>query len=320
MVKIQANDLMMRLIKLIFVVTVLNPSGSGASAAYTFINENMFKMFYEGMGYLASSVIGQTTAQQGNIFVFFDLIFDYYVNPYLWLSIIGQLSNPLTIIIGLVNLGGIWAFALAGIGVIYEYVVCLMFVYMLLVLSPLFFLFMIFGLTKAMFKGWITILVSYVLKPTILAIMFLILTSICQYLLASSLMKTCINLLFTISITIDFESLIGLPFKMTVDIPIQGPFLLMAQPKGDIFLTTIMFSFLHGCLSFATLGLHEYVNKISNALTGAELESPTGGKEGRSSKGGGGGDKQGGEKGKSSAPKQEQQKRGSINTGQGGSS
>ena len=268
-VEFKVYDLVMRSIKITFVVAALN-----SEIGYEFYHDTFFQAIYKGATNLVAAV--SKSGDKDNLFAFLDPILGFYISGKYWAGILGQflsISNG-GFLLGIINIVSTIIFLKALLVIILEYVMSLVFIYVFLSVAPIFILFLLFKFTQDMFRQWCAILITFMLRPMLLLILFFMLYDIILYSIQSSNNGACIGTWFTIpsyKVTI-WDIVIPIVFKVTI------PGLIM--PKVE-FTSVIVSSLLYFCFARAVAGLQPYVNALLGVLTGAELQSLTGAKSDR---------------------------------------
>ncbi len=177
-VQISQMDLVMRVIKIGVIVAITSPD------SWNFFNNNLFDLFVNGgsdiISIFTSAAITQGSGvTQSNAFGFVDNIFAVIFFDYrTWLRILSLiLTTPLGFVYVLLMLWGIVNYFVAVMEAVIVYIMSLLTVQILLVLSPIFIPFILFGVTRHLFNNWLQFLFAFALKPVLLLIGLSILSS-----------------------------------------------------------------------------------------------------------------------------------------------
>lgn len=237
-VQVTAYDLVVRVCKLAVVFAMFD------ARSWEFFNKNVFTIFLDGMSYLAYSVAGITSSVD-NIFGFVDIIFDKYTNPVVW-QVLGvqllQLHNGMTFVT-ILMIEAVLSYLMAVIDVVISYIMAFLTLTILISLAPLFIVAMLFERTRSMFDNWTSLLLSYMIQPTVLLIFFLLMDQMMSNQFSQTAMNVCWDWLIKMNFDLDL-SLIGLDFRLRFDLPFL---------PGIPFYTTALVMMQLAC-PFVTLG------------------------------------------------------------------
>ncbi len=283
-VQIRVSDLMTRIVKIIIVVIMFRPE------SWAFFNDYVFSAFDGGLNYLMHSATGITSSAD-NAFGFIDPILHKYTNKTIWQLLFNQMlqiGNGMFILAIMVMIG-IITFLIAIIQVVVIYIVAFIGLSILISLAPIFILLILFGRTQNMFSNWLSLLFSYMLKPTILIIFFLMVDQIMGEILVETVVRACWDTLIDLGINIEYSQR-----GDTVSIPIPGvPDIKSYQPQlaamdtpqdylspADNFMSILSASFLFYILSKMVKGLIDYADQITSYLTNVNPDVAPGKREG----------------------------------------
>jgi type IV secretion system protein VirB6 len=171
--QVNSKELLIRTAKICIISLMFSPQ------SWNFFNTYLFGMFLSGIDGLMFKVMNLTSSAN-NPFGFVDPILNHYLDPSFWISLLAQLFSISS---------GLWFFAIMMIIMIIKYLgalleviitYCLAMIGMsvMISLAPLFFLFMLFERTRSIFSNWLSLLFSYVLKPSLLLVFFLLIEQI----------------------------------------------------------------------------------------------------------------------------------------------
>ena len=266
--QIKTSDLVTRIIKITIIVILFSPN------SWNFFNNHLFKIFTQGTNYLIINVIGTNT--HNNIFGFLDVIFNKYVNPYLWANLLVelfQLTNGLAFFAFLVIIG-LLKYLLSMIEIVLSYLMAFISVSVMIALAPFFISFMLFERTKNLFNNWISTLFNAAILPTILLIFYLLIDDIMMVLLTNSVVESCWGTWLPIKIYLDLKP-IGIDWSTSFSIPgFHGiPFWIPQADAGGIVgqqgshFTIMTSSILFFCYAQMASKLVSYVTTIVGSLT-----------------------------------------------------
>lgn len=101
-----------------------------------------------------------------NIFTFADITIDMLFNQSTWIKISGLLfHSPIGFIYIIIILMGIYIFIMAVFKALVIYLLAMIAIGLLLIVAPIFLIFMLFSRTRPLFDGWIKNLMVYTLQP-----------------------------------------------------------------------------------------------------------------------------------------------------------
>ncbi|HJD55654.1 MAG TPA: type IV secretion system protein [Rickettsia endosymbiont of Pyrocoelia pectoralis] len=212
-IKLTAVEVVTRIFKIAVVAFLLRPE------SWDFFNTNFFSAFINGIDFFATSVVG-VTSSKANIFGFIDPIFDKYTNGRIWGLLFIQLlqiQNGLAFI-AIITIYALITYFRAILEVIIGYILAFIGLTVMISLAPFFIILMLFDQTKRMFDNWISILVSYVVQPTILLIFFLLIDQVLSEQLLKVVVRACWDTLIPIKIGLDLTHL-GIPVNFSFTLP-----------------------------------------------------------------------------------------------------
>lgn len=267
-VQITSTELVNRLVKLAVVFAVFQPG------SWTFFHNNVFSLFLDGMSYLTYSVTG-ITSRVGNVFGFVDVIFDKYFDWKIWRAIfvnLIQIHNGM-IVIAILLLDAIIFYLMAVIDVVVAYILAFMTICVLISFAPIVVLCMLFERTRGIFDNWTSMLLNYMVQPTILLIFFLILdqlmttqfnyvnTRVCWDWLVQFTIDIPIGDLFRVRFAIPFFP--GIPFWVPFESDVSCPFTRQAGEITTVVAAALMFKI------YAQIGkgLIQYVTNVTARIT-----------------------------------------------------
>lgn len=238
MVQISQADLIVRIIKIGFVITLTTPN------AWGFFYNNFFMLFLDGGAELvakslnlsfndsfsggcgcipvgiqtdASSVLnasdGSCSANSvRNPFCFVDYGFNLlFANPNIWKKLATfMFLNPLTFILFWYMVYGLILYIIAIFKAVVTYLSSVIAIAVLLLLAPIFIPFVLFSMTRSLFENWLQYLIYFTLSPILLLIGLNILTMI-MYLTIQQVLDftVCWDCRFPISIPSKLASVAG---------------------------------------------------------------------------------------------------------------
>lgn len=211
--KLTAVEVITRIFKITIVAILLRPE------SWDFFNTNFFSAFINGIDFFATSVVG-VTSSKSNIFGFIDPIFDKYTNGRIWGLLFIQLlqiQNGLAFI-AIIIIYSLITYFRAILEVIIGYVLAFIGITVMISLAPFFIILMLFEQTKSLFNNWISILVSYVVQPTILLIFFLLIDQVLSEQLLKVIVRACWDTLIPIKVGLDLTHL-GIPLNFSFTLP-----------------------------------------------------------------------------------------------------
>lgn len=169
MIEMKIGDMVMRLIKLAIVLTIISPRGLES------INFYIFNLFIDGAEDLGSILL-KTSLENSSLFThdgrrivlpinaspftLIDSVFDFIFSKSTWIKIVAMLYSA-EFMLFVPMLAVSIMFLIEGLiksAVIY--ISSMLIVAILLAVSPLFFAFMLFKVTKEMFDSWLRLMVS----------------------------------------------------------------------------------------------------------------------------------------------------------------
>ena len=211
--KLTAVEVVTRIFKITVVAFMLRPE------SWDFFNKNFFNAFIDGIDFFATSVVGATSSKS-NIFGFIDPIFDKYTNGRIWGLLFIQLlqiQNGLAFI-AIITIYSLITYFRAILEVIIGYVLAFIGLTVMISLAPFFIILMLFEKTKPLFENWISMLLSYVVQPTILLIFFLLIDQVLSEQLLKVVVRACWDILIPIKVGLDLSHL-GIPLNFSFTLP-----------------------------------------------------------------------------------------------------
>lgn len=169
-IEVKTKDLVVRVIKIILTVNVLFSDNS-----WEFFNEYVFSLFLNGTNELIN-IFTSASSSTTNPFGFLDPVFDTYICPAFWFSLLVQLVQFWTGLgfLALLVIAGVTIFFATLLEIVVTYVLAFMLITILIGLAPLFIPMILFEYTKGFFINWLTLLFKYTLQPAILIFIILI--------------------------------------------------------------------------------------------------------------------------------------------------
>ncbi|MGX6959862.1 MAG: type IV secretion system protein [Rickettsia endosymbiont of Pentastiridius leporinus] len=211
--KLTAIEVITRIFKITVVVFLLRPE------SWEFFNTHFFSAFINGIDFFATKVVG-VTSSKSNVFGFIDPIFDKYTNGRIWGLLFIQLlqiQNGLAFI-AIITIYSLITYFRAILEVIIGYILAFIGLTVMISLAPFFIILMLFEQTKSLFDNWISILVSYVVQPTILLIFFLLIDQILSEQLLKVVVRACWDTLIPIKVGLDLTHL-SIPVNFSFTLP-----------------------------------------------------------------------------------------------------
>jgi type IV secretion system protein VirB6 len=275
MVQIHLRDLVTRVIKIAVVFAMF----SGTS--WDFFSQNVFNLFLDGMSYLFGSVVGLTSSST-NVFGFVDVVFDKYLDPVLWQLLLYQLisfTNGLTLLAVLVIIS-IVKFMSVVIEVLVAYLFGFCVIAILISFAPLFIVCMLFEKTRGIFDNWFSLLFNYMIQPTILLILFLIIDQLMTNQLTQAITRACWGYIISFTINIPWVDGSSISFVLPFITGIPGfvPEISEYNAPGGAplngadarsFLGIFIGSMMFWVYSELIKGLNGYATQIASVLTNA---------------------------------------------------
>lgn len=225
--QITVNDIVIRVLKISIILALFSET------SWTFFNDKLFKVFVEGTDYLLHSVIGVTSSAT-NIFGFVDPIFDKYTNPTIWGLLFVQFlqfGTGLTFF-AMMTMYSLVIYLVALVEVIVGYCLAFLGLAVMISIAPLFIMLILFERTRSIFDNWISTIFSYMIRPTILLIFFLLIDQIISEQILQAVVKSCWKLMVPIKISLDLNH---------IDIPISFSFTLPALPGVVFYIPQLQF-------------------------------------------------------------------------------
>lgn len=185
-IKVTASDLLIRIIKIIIVVSILFSDDS-----WNFFNTYLFNMLFNGANQLIS-IFTLTASDATNPFGFLDPIFDRYTALDFWVAIIVQLCQFWTGMgfLALLTIAGVTIFMAALLEVVMTYVICFILISILIGLAPLFIPMILFSYTAEFFKNWLTMLFKAMIQPAILIFLILMFDDFMNSIIQSTVLSS----------------------------------------------------------------------------------------------------------------------------------
>ena len=211
-----AKELVIRVIKVIIIVQLLQPD------SWKFFCGYLFDGFIKGIDYLMINATG-ASSEKGNMFAFIDPILQRYMNWKVWVILGIQLLQIFNggFIIALMGIASIYYYVIAILIMISYYLVTFVSIAVMISIAPIFIVMILFEQTKSMFNNYISTLFSYMIQPTIMLVFILMLDKIVSYQLSNILVKCEWGVLFSLGlhfillqrhIDIDLSDYIPIPF------------------------------------------------------------------------------------------------------------
>jgi len=271
--QITVTDIVIRVLKIGVIVALFSET------SWTFFSKNLFNVFIDGTDYLLTTIVG-VTSNTGNIFGFVDPIIDKYTNSTIWGLLFIQLLQIHTglTFFAIMTMYSILIYFRALLEVIVSYCLAFLGLAVMISIAPLFIILMLFERTKSIFDNWLSTLFSYMMKPTILLVFFLLIDQIISDQITQAVVESCWDILIPIKVGLDLKNL-GIPisFSFTLPflpgIPFYVPQLDVIESIEDFFLKPGTFSrvatssLLFFALCKLAEGLVEYVTLIVQYLT-----------------------------------------------------
>lgn len=162
------QDGLARLLKISIIAALLSPT------AWEFFNTYLFNLLIDGGFYLINLLVGQSdlaiaygdSGAVTAVFQIFDPIVTLLLTPMVWARIVAAMfdsaSGFLTAIFAMI---AIVIYASTILRIVMMYLVCIISLAIMLMLTPLFILFLLFNYTKEYFDTWIGQLINFTLQP-----------------------------------------------------------------------------------------------------------------------------------------------------------
>ena len=271
--KLTAVEVITRICKIAIVAFLLREE------SWDFFNTYFFSVFTNAIDFFVTNVVGATSSRS-NIFGFIDPIFDKYTNGRIWGLLfieLLQIHNGLAFI-AVITIYSLITYFRAILEVIIGYVIAFVGVTVMLSLAPFFIILMLFEKTKSLFDNWISILLSYVVQPTILLIFFLLIDQVLSEQLLKVVVRACWDTLIPIKIGLDLTHL-GIPINFSFTLPfLPGiPFFVPDVPEisssniltnnANTFLVLFTTALLFYSYCLMSYGLVTFVNVVVGMLT-----------------------------------------------------
>jgi hypothetical protein len=171
------NEVLKRIIRLALVTTLISPY------SWEFFDKYFFELFVGGIDTLISMIAGSFMGTGGglnglshasiggNPFAFIDGTITMFFNGHAFIKLIGLLglmfSNPTALIYFMVILVGLFYFVEAIISAAVLYVLCMIALSLIMIVGPIYMIFMLFEHTQNYFKRWVKMLISFTLQPVL---------------------------------------------------------------------------------------------------------------------------------------------------------
>ncbi|WP_194966431.1 TrbL/VirB6 family protein [Rickettsia endosymbiont of Cardiosporidium cionae] len=168
-VEISVEDLAIRVMKIAIIITLVS------DASWDFFNNYLFRIFTESINQLIINIVNSDQlVDSSNPFSWIDLILSKYLNPYVLELLIYQLFSIMffTTIMLIISMYRILVLVLR---VIVNYTLSFLFLSVLIVLFPLFAVFMLFEHTQIMLSNWFGVMFAIMLNAIILMLFLLFL-------------------------------------------------------------------------------------------------------------------------------------------------
>lgn len=198
--KVTAMDLTGKIIKLVAVSILLTEN------SFKFFHDYLFVFFLKGTDQLIGSV-SNATSQIGNPLGFIDpMVHKYLLNDDLWFILwnyvlffgYGYIVPGIVIMISIFML-------LYSLGrIIVGYVLAFVCMSVMIALGPIFITFILFDYTRQYFNQWISIMLGYVIQPTLIIILVLFIDQISSDMLAKALLPVCHHCFLPVNLNIPF--------------------------------------------------------------------------------------------------------------------
>ena len=185
-VKVTVKDLTDRLTKVLVISMLFSRS------AWSFFNTYLFSYFLTLTDQLMNE-IALATSDPTNPFGFIDPLLTQYFDPNLWFI----LGNYILffgygwILPAVLIIAGIMHFMKALIEMFFGYLTAYIGLCVMISLAPLFITACLFEYTKSMFDKWISVMVGYVLQPTLVLIFLLFINQLTSDILVKGLTQVC---------------------------------------------------------------------------------------------------------------------------------
>ncbi|WP_347939387.1 type IV secretion system protein [Rickettsia oklahomensis] len=271
--KLTAVEVITRLCKIAIVALLIRED------SWDFFNTYFFSVFTNGIDFFVTNVVGATSSRS-NIFGFIDPIFDKYTNGRIWGLLfieLLQIHNGLAFI-AIITIYSLITYFRAILEVIIGYIIAFIGVTVIISLAPFFIILMLFEKTKSLFDNWISILLSYVVQPTILLIFFLFIDQVLSEQLLKVVVRACWDTLIPIKIGFDLTHL-NIPVNFSFTLPfLPGiPFFVPDVPEisssniltnnANTFLVLFTTALLFYSYCLMSYGLVTFVNVVVGMLT-----------------------------------------------------
>ncbi|MCZ6886602.1 MAG: type IV secretion system protein [Rickettsia endosymbiont of Ixodes persulcatus] len=271
--KLTAIEVITRICKIAIVAFLIREE------SWDLFNTYFFSVFTNGIDFFVTNVVGATSSRS-NIFGFIDPIFDKYTNGRIWGLLfieLLQIHNGLALI-AIITIYSLITYFRAILEVIIGYVIAFIGVTIMISLAPFFIILMLFEKTKSLFDNWISILLSYVVQPTILLIFFLLIDQVLSEQLLKVVVRACWDTLIPIKIGLDLTNL-GIPINFSFTLPfLPGiPFFVPDVPEisssniltnnANTFLVLFTTALLFYSYCLMSYGLVTFVNVVVGMLT-----------------------------------------------------
>gem|GEM_PF-3892069 len=171
------NDVLKRVLRFAIVSILISPS------SWYFFNKYLFGIFIGGIDTLISMLAGNfmgtggglngvsTASIGGNPFAFIDGTISTFFNGNTLIKLMGLLglmfSNPTALIYFIVICVGMFYFFEAVVSAAVLYVLCMLALSLVMIVGPIYMIFILFEHTQNYFKRWIRMMISFTLQPVL---------------------------------------------------------------------------------------------------------------------------------------------------------